>query len=194
MDIVKVEFKSDIVDIIQDDIKWVAVKAVTSNLGVQFDPQHNRLKSDPTFGSKLIKVQTNGGMQDVFCIPLSKLNGWLFSINPNKVKPEVREKLIEYKNECFDALNDYFNKGAALKPEVKAELENIIMMQNEQIVQMDREINRLKGILIKLHDGFHAQLEKATNIFQLIGSTKKDGGNLNTETIAGHKYWGIVKK
>lgn len=75
-----------------------------------------------------------------------------------------------------------------------SEYQRIIMLQNEQIVQMDREINRLKGILIKLHDGFHAQLEKATNIFQLIGSTKKDGGNLNTETIAGHKYWGIVKK
>lgn len=74
-----------------------------------------------------------------------------------------------------------------------SEYHRIIMMQNEQIVQMDREINRLKGILIKLHDGFHAQLEKATNIFQLIGSTKKDGGNLNTETIAGHKYWGIAK-
>lgn len=75
-----------------------------------------------------------------------------------------------------------------------AEYQRIIMLQNEQIVQMDREINRLKGILIKLHDGFHAQLEKATNIFQLIGNTKKDGGNLNTETIAGHRYWGIVKK
>lgn len=74
-----------------------------------------------------------------------------------------------------------------------SEYQRIIMLQNEQIVQLDREINRLKGILIKLHDGFHAQLEKATNIFQLIGSTKKDGGNLNTETIAGHKYWGITK-
>lgn len=75
-----------------------------------------------------------------------------------------------------------------------SEYQRIIMLQNEQIVQMDQEISRLKGILIKLHDGFHAQLEKATNIFQLIGSTKKDGGNLNTETIAGHKYWGIAKK
>lgn len=75
-----------------------------------------------------------------------------------------------------------------------SDLQEIIMLQNEQIVQMDREINRLKGILIKLHDGFHAQLEKATNIFQLIGNTKKDGGNLNTETIAGHKYWRLPKK
>lgn len=75
-----------------------------------------------------------------------------------------------------------------------SEYQRIIMLQNEQIVQMDQEINRLKSILVKLHDGFHAQLEKATNMFQLIGSTKKDGGNLNTETIAGHKYWGLSKK
>lgn len=191
MQLDRVDFKGGIVDVASG---LISINSICKNLGIDPNQQRRKIQNDLTFGSKFIKVQTNGGMQDVFCIPLSKLNGWLFSINPNKVKPEVREKLIEYKNECFDALNDYFNKGAAFKPEVKAELENIILLQNEQIVQMDREINRLKGILIKLHDGFHAQLEKATNIFQLIGSTKKDGGNLNTETIAGHKYWGVSKK
>ncbi|MFY9141601.1 phage antirepressor N-terminal domain-containing protein [Sulfuricurvum sp.] len=160
MDIVKVEFKSDILDIIQDDIQWVAVKAVTSNLGIQFDPQHNRLKTDETYQSKLIKIQTKGGMQDVFCIPLSKLNGWLFSINPNKVKPEVREKLIEYKNECFDALNDYFNKGAAFKPEVKAGLESHIFQLERENVELKRLVNRLTS------NGYLVDVEKIKEIHQ----------------------------
>lgn len=84
-------------------------------------------------------------------------------------------------------------------------LKEIIMLQNEQMAQMGKEINRLKNILIKFHDGYHKilttcspiqmidELRKMTNIFQLIGSTKSDGKNLNTETASGHKYWGIRK-
>lgn len=215
MKLIEVEFKGDIVEVIEagteeflhqatlasgavadDRSLWVSVTKICGNLGMdekQIERQKEKLKKDDTYHLQFLEMDTAGGKQETLCIQLSQLNGWLFSINHNKVRADIRPNLIKYKNECFDALNDYFNKGAAFKPEVKAELENIILLQNEQIVQMDREINRLKSILIKLHDGFHAQLEKATNIFQLIGNTKKDGGNLNTETIAGHKYWGITK-
>ncbi|EQA15102.1 putative phage antirepressor protein [Glaesserella parasuis 174] len=31
-----------------------------------------------------MNTPTNGGMQSMLCIPLKKLNGWLFSINPEK--------------------------------------------------------------------------------------------------------------
>lgn len=142
MNIDRVVFKNEIVDVVSD---FVSINSICTNLGIDRKSQQTKLQADPTYEAKLIKIQTAGGIQDIFCIPLDKLNGWLFSINPNKVKPEVREKLIIYKNECFRVLDDYFNKGAAFKPEVKAELENIIMMQNEQIVQMDREINHSKG-------------------------------------------------
>lgn len=85
-------------------------------------------------------------------------------------------------------------------------LKQIVILQNEQMVQMSKEINHLKSILIKFHDGYHKilttcspiqmidELRKMTNTFQLIGSTKSDGKNLNTETISGHKYWGFRNK
>lgn len=86
-----------------------------------------------------------------------------------------------------------------------SDLKQIVLLQNKQMVQMGKEINRLKCILLRNHDEYNKilttcspiqmidELRKMTNIFQLISNTKKDGGNLNTETIAGHKYWGIVK-
>ncbi|BCS94529.1 hypothetical protein DSLASN_01610 [Desulfoluna limicola] len=36
-------------------------------------------------------VAQDGKQRDALCIPLKKLNGWLFSINPQKVRPEIKE-------------------------------------------------------------------------------------------------------
>lgn len=221
MNIDKVSFKGKQIEVIREN-QEVIVKDICEALGLAFKPQYTKLQSDETYQSKLIKVQTNGGMQEVFCIPLSKLNGWLFSINPNRVKPEVREKLIEYKNECFDVLSSYFNKGYAMQPEVKealelkiTQLQDAIMSQNTLIAKLynelqakpkllphtNNEVKDLKRTLIKVHDGYHKilttcspidmmkELEKMTNLFQLIKSTNDKNLNLNTQTIARHAYW-----
>lgn len=57
-----------------------------------------------------------------------------------------------------------------------SEYQHIIIFQNEQIVQIGKEINRLKGTLIKLH----TQLEKASNILAHL-KYQKYARNLNTE-------------
>ena len=113
MNLVTVDFKSNQVEVIEE-AQSVVVKDICKNIGLGYPSQYEKIQSDDSYESKLIKVQTAGGMQEVFTIPIGKLNGWLFSINPNKVKPEVKEKLIEYKKECFDVLNSYFNKGYAV--------------------------------------------------------------------------------
>jgi hypothetical protein len=50
------------------------------------------------------------------CLPLKKLNGWLFSINPEKVRADIRDKLIQYQEECFTVLHDYWTKGQSVNP------------------------------------------------------------------------------
>ena len=54
------------------------------------------------------------------CLPLENLNGWLFSIQATRVKPEFREKLRAYQKECFQVLDAYWRTGAAIRPEVRA--------------------------------------------------------------------------
>lgn len=113
MDIVKVDFNNHQLEVIEEN-QSIVVKDICEAIGIEYSRQVKRIKADESYESKLIKVQTKGGLQEVFTIPLSKLNGWLFSINPNKVKPEVKQKLIEYKKECFNVLNNYFNNGIAV--------------------------------------------------------------------------------
>ena len=59
--------------------------------------------------------------RSLVCIPLTKLNGWLFSINPDKVREEIREAVIRYQEECHIVLHNYWNKGAAIRQEALTE-------------------------------------------------------------------------
>ena len=112
MNLVAVEFNNNQIEVIEDT-QSIVVKDICESIGIDYIRQAKRIRADESYESKLIKVQTNGGLQEVFTIPLSKLNGWLFSINPNKVKPEVKQKLFEYKKDSFNVLNNYINHGIA---------------------------------------------------------------------------------
>ncbi|MGT3005336.1 phage antirepressor N-terminal domain-containing protein [Pasteurella multocida] len=49
-------------------------------------------------------VAEDGKLREMLCMPLKKLNGWLFSINPEKVRSDLKEKVIQYQEECFEVL------------------------------------------------------------------------------------------
>ena len=49
-------------------------------------------------------------------MPVRKLPAWLNSINPKKVRPELRERIELYQAECDDALWNYWMRGKAERP------------------------------------------------------------------------------
>lgn len=64
------------------------------------------------------------------CLPLRKLFGWLMMIMPNKVKPSLRDKIIQYQNECDDVLWQYWtNKQTRYQDELNE------LIAKEQISQ-----------------------------------------------------------
>lgn len=50
------------------------------------------------------------------CLAFRKFAAWLSGIQPNKVKPEIREKVIRYQEECDDVLYEYWTKGLVTNP------------------------------------------------------------------------------
>lgn len=44
------------------------------------------------------------------CLPLRKLFGWLQIIQPNRVREDIRDKVIQYQNECDDVLWKHWTK------------------------------------------------------------------------------------
>ncbi len=139
-------FKGDRLEAVDvDGSFFVAVRPICENLGIKgIQDQYQKLKSDPTFEARLIEVPTAGGVQKVFCIPLEKLNGWLFTINPNKVKPEVKQKLIAYKNECFKVLYDHFVAKAQLSCRQNQHMTPQIMAYKANLSKKNKRIEELR--------------------------------------------------
>lgn len=89
------------------------MRQIVENIGIDWTGQSVKLrKMKDKFNCRDISmVAADGKLRKLLCIPLKKLNGWLFSINPEKVRADIRDKLIQYQEECFTVLHDYWTKG-----------------------------------------------------------------------------------
>lgn len=102
----------------------VAVKPVCEILGVAYPPQFTKIKEHPIYGSVVtlsVTTGSDGKSYEMACLPLRYFPSWLFSINPNNVKEEIREKLVEYQMKCNDILFDYFFSRADFAQKKEAE-------------------------------------------------------------------------
>ncbi|EON4850658.1 phage antirepressor N-terminal domain-containing protein [Escherichia coli] len=91
------------------------MKPIVENLGMSWGTQQQKLMKqlDKFNCIHMNMVAADGKLRKLLCLPLKKLNGWLFSINPEKVRADIRDKLIQYQEECFTVLHDYWTKGKA---------------------------------------------------------------------------------
>lgn len=100
-----------------DGTPYVPMKPVVEGMGLAWQTQHRKLSENKErWGITIMVIPTESGQQDMTCLPLRKLPGWLMTIYPNKVKPEIRDNIIAYQNECDDVLWEYWSKGHAINP------------------------------------------------------------------------------
>ncbi|AUB47426.1 TPA: phage antirepressor N-terminal domain-containing protein [Klebsiella pneumoniae] len=102
-------------------VTYVAMRQIVENIGMDWTGQSVKLrKMKDRFNCRDISmVAADGKLRKLLCLPLKKLNGWLFSINPEKVRADIRDKLIKYQEECFTVLHDYWTKGEVKNPRKK---------------------------------------------------------------------------
>lgn len=112
---------------------YTPMRPIVEGMGLAWEAQYSKLKQ--RFAStimEIITVANDGKERLMICLPLRKLFGWLMTISPNKVKPELRDRVIMYQNECDDVLWDYWTKGQAINqrktitPEQQAILHDIV--------------------------------------------------------------------
>ncbi|MCT8761917.1 phage antirepressor N-terminal domain-containing protein [Glaesserella parasuis] len=100
----------------QNGTRYTAMKPICENIGLAWEPQLLRMKRDDILSSTMIItiiVAEDGKNREMVCLPIEYLNGWLFGIDVKRCKPEIRETLIKYKKECYQALHDYWFNGKA---------------------------------------------------------------------------------
>lgn len=154
----------ELITIQHDGKPYVAMKPIVEAIGLDWRSQLQRIKRHPILSASVViittQLESDSQRREISFLPLSMLNGWLFGVDANRVKPEIRETLLTYQRECFDALNDYWNKGAAINP------------RKTLTPEMQRHIQELvTGI--KLRKGIHwsTTYSKIKTVFQ-VGSYK----------------------
>lgn len=95
---------------------YTPMKPIVEGMGLDWKSQFVKLKQRFAQGMVEITIPTKGGLQTMLCLLLRKLPAWLYSIQSGKVKPELRDTVIMYQNECDDVLWDYWTKGKAVNP------------------------------------------------------------------------------
>jgi hypothetical protein len=130
----EVDFYNEAIISIQDEQGqiWVPVRRICENIGVAYAKQITKLQNDPKFNCTLkYTIASDNKNREMLVLPLEELNGWLFSINSNKVREDLRDKLYRYQRECLRVLNEYWTKGLA----ISSNLEKLVEAQVEKTIE-----------------------------------------------------------
>lgn len=97
---------------------YTPMKPIVEGMGMDWKSQFIKIKQ--RFRSCVVEITMqlpgDGQRRSVICLALRKLAAWLNTISPNKVRPEIRERVIRYQEECDDVLYEYWTKGQAVNP------------------------------------------------------------------------------
>jgi len=127
--------------------KFVAIKPICEAIGVNYETQKDKILSDEILGSVTPlrgATGSDGKEYKMRVIPFRFVFGWLFTINPKNVKSEIKDQMIKYKMECYNALFDSFTKRSAVlkeKTEYQVEIEKL---ENE--LKEDEKYKRIQEL------------------------------------------------
>lgn len=114
--IITVNFRGDeLYGFENDEGVFMALKPMVEAMGLQWNAQRERLNRDPILskGTRVMRVPFgNGGAQETTCLKFDLVNGWLFTIDSNRIKDaEVRQRVLTYQEECYGVLHKHFYRG-----------------------------------------------------------------------------------
>jgi P22_AR N-terminal domain len=80
-------------------------------LGVDWSGQRKKLAESAFYSRHLNRgvISTDQGDREMIGLELKYLRMWLTSINPQRVRPEVRETLLAYQEKCAEILDKHWN-------------------------------------------------------------------------------------
>lgn len=148
-----------------NDQPYAPVKPIVENLGLDWASQTAKLNTNRGRWTvaMIATVAQDGRNREVLCIPVRKLPAFLASINPKKVRAELRPKLELYQAECDDALWDYWSKGQATRKPRQLRLEAFALsaaIDERSVLEFAEEFRQwhqeCKVRLRRMHARYHA--------------------------------------
>lgn len=104
--LIPVQFHADTLILVEHNAQpYVVMKPLVTSLGLDWRSQYVKLMEK--FGAVVVVCTTTGsdGKQyQMICLPLRMFPGWLYSLNPAKLREELRPKVVRYQAESSEVL------------------------------------------------------------------------------------------
>lgn len=132
-----VPFHGDTIYAVEHDGEpYAPVRPIIENMGLDWKNQYRKLLAKrERFCVVILTTQLPGDNQgrEVVCIPVRKLAGFLATINHNKVRNELRAKVLAYQRECDDALWEYWTGAARQDRTGRREFDGLDGIHDEHV-------------------------------------------------------------
>jgi len=167
---------------------FVPVRQFCVHLGLDWASQYQRMKRDRVLAAEMAAVvvittagpgQRSGQQRHpVVCLPLDLLPGWLFTISSTRVHPDLQEKIHQYRQKCYRALWEAFQRGDLFSKEETGIVEAItegkalVPSGNTSIDALTEQINTLTAIVAFLQEHRRALLEEAGQVVSVVEAVK----------------------
>lgn len=121
----------------ENGTQWVAANHVCDALGINWEPQHRKLK-DKAWATMIIMtmVGADGKNRQMSMVDRRTLTMWLATIDTNRVNEAARPTLEAFQLEAANALDAYFHKGGAINPRAEEHQLNALMRQSQMQMEL----------------------------------------------------------
>lgn len=168
----------------------VAMKPVVEGMGLSWAAQFVKIQAHPVLSQGIanIAIPSNGGLQEMTALPLSRLSFWLATIQPNKVPNlETRAKVIAYQTECADVLFAHFFAKATGNEELIRRTDGIARMLAHKVTGIESEVGQIGTAVLELANVCKAQAALLTEANHRIDESNQriEGLLLTTDARRG---------
>ena len=148
---------------------FIPIRPLTEILGLDRTAQFRRINRNRVLHevSRTVLIRGRGlNPQDMVCLPLDFLYGWLFGLEVDRIKLELQERVYLYQRECYRVLAAAFQQATPTlttpSPEV-TELVKTRDMYRAMALMADEQI-----VLAERTDDAHARLDRAGQVVKHI--------------------------
>ena len=138
--IVTVEFHGDQLLGFEDDRGvFVALKPIVEGMGLDWSAQYRRVIRDPILGEGIAMMAMPLGQEQLY-LKLDLIHGWLFTVDSNRVRPEVRDRVLVYQRECYRVLARAFAKPEMTAQPLAAPIDTVAQDHARKLVSEARHL------------------------------------------------------
>jgi hypothetical protein len=131
--------------VVMDSTMVISAKPLCDFFGLDWSNQHKMIKNDPILPQLLSKKPTvagDGKTREMVHFNKKGFIRWVQLINPNTVREELKDKLIEYQTFIFDYLYGSMEEQDKMQQDYKRmrELENTIRSCKDELKDIKASI------------------------------------------------------